>query len=250
MIVFSLLILVAAAGLLVTGLAGGNNTMLTASIVASIVAGIGLYLGVRSNREVIESASDDRADDGRPWGARDEARAMDEPASETAEFGAATAPIESPMAQAPSHGYGEHADPYDAGPGYDAVDRPAENVYGGRSVEEQGYSADVAAGRDDGDAGTDHGYRAESGVTEDGDADPADEPPAIPMSVVDSSALMRMDADVAVVDGRPRFHLPGCIHLVGRDGESLPVSEAVELGFTACSLCDPARELLSRSSLR
>ena len=33
-----------------------------------------------------------------------------------------------------------------------------------------------------------------------------------------------------MIDGRPRYHLTGCVHLLGRRTEPLPVSEAVELG--------------------
>lgn len=76
------------------------------------------------------------------------------------------------------------------------------------------------------------------------DAVPADEPDEMPMSSVEAAALMRMDAEVMVVDGRPRFHLGGCVHLAGRDSEPLPAYEAVELGFSACALCRPAQSLL------
>ncbi|GAB3223431.1 hypothetical protein GCM10027447_11160 [Glycomyces halotolerans] len=74
---------------------------------------------------------------------------------------------------------------------------------------------------------------------------PGDEPAEQHMSRVDAAALMRLDAQVSVVDGRPRFHHGGCVHLVGRDPEPLPVAEAVELGFTPCSLCEPVTRLLT-----
>ncbi|GAA4898169.1 hypothetical protein [Stackebrandtia albiflava] len=79
---------------------------------------------------------------------------------------------------------------------------------------------------------------------------PADEPAEVPMSSVEAAALMRMDAEVMVVDGRPRFHLGGCVHLIGRDAEPLPAYEAVELGFSACSLCRPAQSLLREPTHR
>lgn len=82
------------------------------------------------------------------------------------------------------------------------------------------------------------------------DAVPSDEPAEIPMSSVEAAALMRMDAEVMVVDGRPRFHLGGCVHLVGRDAEPLPAYEAVELGFGACALCRPAQSLLREPTRR
>jgi hypothetical protein len=48
-----------------------------------------------------------------------------------------------------------------------------------------------------------------------------------------------MDTDVLVIDGRPRYHVAGCAHVSGRGAEPLPVSEATELGFTPCGLCEP-----------
>ena len=48
-----------------------------------------------------------------------------------------------------------------------------------------------------------------------------------------------------MVDGRPRYHLTDCPHLRGRPSEPLPVSEAVELGFTPCGRCEPDDALLA-----
>ncbi|THV28498.1 hypothetical protein E9998_11980 [Glycomyces paridis] len=72
----------------------------------------------------------------------------------------------------------------------------------------------------------------------------ADEPVEQRMSSVESAALMRLDTEVAVVDGRPRFHHTTCMHLHGREHEALPVAEALELGFTPCALCEPVSRLL------
>jgi hypothetical protein len=45
---------------------------------------------------------------------------------------------------------------------------------------------------------------------------------------------------VAVVRGRPRYHVEGCRFLAGRqDVELLPVDEARGEGFTACGVCKP-----------
>ncbi|HEU5130308.1 MAG TPA: hypothetical protein VFU12_20180 [Glycomyces sp.] len=74
--------------------------------------------------------------------------------------------------------------------------------------------------------------------------DAGDEPAEQRLRSVDAAALMRLDAEVAVVDGRPRFHHANCVHLVGRDHEPLAVAEALELGFTPCALCEPASRLL------
>lgn len=72
----------------------------------------------------------------------------------------------------------------------------------------------------------------------------ADEPTEQRMSSVEAAALMRLDTEVVVVDGRPRFHHSACAHLTGREHEPLPVAEALELGFTPCALCEPVSRLL------
>ncbi|MFI7645480.1 hypothetical protein ACIBTZ_05255 [Micromonospora sp. NPDC049460] len=72
-----------------------------------------------------------------------------------------------------------------------------------------------------------------------------DEPAAQDVTPADAARVARLDAEVRVVDGRPRYHLTGCAHLVGREHESLPVGEAVELGFTPCADCAPDTALLA-----
>jgi len=42
-----------------------------------------------------------------------------------------------------------------------------------------------------------------------------------------------------VIDGRPRYHLVSCDFLTGRPGEPIPLSQAVEDGFSPCGRCDP-----------
>ena len=69
--------------------------------------------------------------------------------------------------------------------------------------------------------------------------------PAAGVPGADAARVARMSTSVMVIDGRPRYHLAGCVHLLGRDGEPLPVNEAVELGFTPCSLCEPDTALLA-----
>jgi len=56
-----------------------------------------------------------------------------------------------------------------------------------------------------------------------------------------------MSNEVLVIDGRPRYHLAECAHLLGRESEPLPVHEAVELGFTPCDLCQPDSALLAEA---
>jgi len=79
------------------------------------------------------------------------------------------------------------------------------------------------------------------------DEDPPDEPAAQLVTPADADRVSRMSAEVLVIDGRPRYHQAGCVHLLGRESEPLPVSEAVELGFTPCSLCEPDSALLAEA---
>lgn len=67
-----------------------------------------------------------------------------------------------------------------------------------------------------------------------------DEPPEQPLTAAAAARLSRSGTEVVVVDGRPRFHLAGCLHLLGRATQRLPVLEAMDGGFTPCALCQPA----------
>jgi hypothetical protein len=79
----------------------------------------------------------------------------------------------------------------------------------------------------------------------DEDEDPPDEPVAQRVGAADAARVARMSTEVLVIDGRPRYHVAGCVHLLGRPHEPLPVSEAVELGFSPCGLCEPDSALLA-----
>jgi hypothetical protein len=89
------------------------------------------------------------------------------------------------------------------------------------------------------------GGQEDGAADPDTDADPPDEPAAQQVSAADAVRVSRMSTEVLVVDGRPRYHLAGCVHLLGRDSEPLPVHEAIELGFTPCGLCEPDSALLT-----
>jgi hypothetical protein len=78
--------------------------------------------------------------------------------------------------------------------------------------------------------------------------DPDDEPLPQAFRPGDAVRVARMDAEVLVVDGRPRYHLADCPHLVGRLTEPLAVSEAVELGFSPCGLCRPIDRLVAAAA--
>ena len=78
--------------------------------------------------------------------------------------------------------------------------------------------------------------------------DPDDEPLPQRVRPADAVRVARMDAEVVVVDGRPRYHLADCSHLPGRSTEALPVAEAVELGFSPCGLCRPVDRLVAAAA--
>jgi clumping factor A len=78
--------------------------------------------------------------------------------------------------------------------------------------------------------------------------DPADEPLPQAVRPGDAVRMARIDSEVLVVDGRPRYHLADCPHLVGRLTEALPAREAVELGFSPCGLCRPVDRLVAAES--
>jgi hypothetical protein len=78
--------------------------------------------------------------------------------------------------------------------------------------------------------------------------DPADEPRAQTVRPGDAVRVARMDNEVLVVDGRPRYHLADCPHLISKQTEGLSVAEAVELGFTPCGLCRPVDRLVAAAA--
>ena len=55
-----------------------------------------------------------------------------------------------------------------------------------------------------------------------------------------------LDAEVHVIDERPRYHLAKCPWVGGRPTMPLPVSEARQLGFTPCAVCGPDAVLARR----
>jgi hypothetical protein len=80
--------------------------------------------------------------------------------------------------------------------------------------------------------------------------DPDDEPLPQAVRPADAVQVARMNDEVMVVDGRPRYHIADCPHLAGRQTEPLPVSEAVELGFSPCGQCRPVDRLVARATRR
>lgn len=74
-----------------------------------------------------------------------------------------------------------------------------------------------------------------------------DEPEAQIVTPSDAVRVAQLDAEVVVVDGRPRYHLTDCPFLAGREFEPIGVNEAVELGFSPCGICRPVDRLVATS---
>ncbi|WP_448619815.1 hypothetical protein [Geodermatophilus sp. URMC 65] len=74
--------------------------------------------------------------------------------------------------------------------------------------------------------------------------DPATgEPGEEDVQVTDLLLVVDIADEVLVVDEHPRYHLPGCPFLEGREGIGLPMVEARTDGFTPCATCRPVRHL-------
>jgi hypothetical protein len=69
------------------------------------------------------------------------------------------------------------------------------------------------------------------------------EPGEEDVEVTDLLLVVDLDDEVLVVDEHPRYHVPGCPFLEGREGIGLPMVEARTDGFTPCAACRPVRHL-------
>jgi len=242
-IVGSLLLIITAAVLLVLGLLRDANVLLVASIVASLLAAVALFAGTRRPAADDQAPDDDGADEpDRPgdWLAPDDEGPTrgDFPvvAATDAENDGDTT-IETPSVR-------DTTDTRDRARDRAADDPHAEAAgsgvygsgeYGSGEYRSVGYGSDERAS----------GVSAANGQYD--NEEPADEPPAQQVSAADTARVAGLPVDVLVIDGRPRYHLPGCVHLLGRENEPLPIAEAVELGFTPCGLCEPDSALLAEA---
>jgi hypothetical protein len=290
MIVVSLLLIFVAVALLVLGLGAGSSALLISSIVASLLAAVALVIGARraaTLRATTTYPHDPRAAEYDP--ARDDEARRDPfppvtpmpgsapgfgsadapdfsaagPSANTAysDSFAAAPPESSAFAEAPPESSSFAGAPPES-PSFAAATSDSPDIFAsGLSASE----ADASARRDsDPDqplsprpeasaptaaAGSPEASEGELSGSDD-DEDPADEPPPQPIRPVDAVRIARMSTDVFVVDGRPRYHLAECPHLRGRQAEPIPADEAMELGFTPCSLCRPVDHLVADSARR
>lgn len=270
MLVASLLLILVAVVLLVLGLVDGSSTLLTSSIAASLLAAVALVTGARQAAVIRARAAERAQATGRSAG----------PSRTTESPSAATGSPETPTTYAPTTtgaggaGWRQPPDPPvaddpvgvsarpdagawepDAEAPWDPVVVPPPTVPGRADPPTDrapGPGPDSA--RTDADdprwdpvddpawaAGDDLGPPWEPS---DDAASPWD-PPAQRVPSGDAARVAQLDAEVLVVDGHPRYHLPSCAHLIEREHEPLPVHEAISLGFTPCGLCNPDTALLA-----
>jgi len=260
-VVASLLLIAVAGVLLVLGIVRDGDAYVVASIGVSVVAAVALAIGSRQGARPRATAAGDAERELVPAGARtaagpEGAAALSVPAT------ALPVPAREPdtVVQPRPRASEEATDPalrIAAGPHEGASDPPTERLaavgapFGTAPAGTAPAGSAPAGSAPAGSAPAGSAPAAEDEVTAALPAAhagvstslPGDEPPEEPVSLVQAARLAGMDADVLVVDGRPRYHLSGCRHLVGRDSEPLPVDEAVELGFSPCGLCRPASVL-------
>jgi hypothetical protein len=82
------------------------------------------------------------------------------------------------------------------------------------------------------------------------DGHESEEPPVEEVEVTDLLLIVDLRDEILVVDEHPRYHLPGCTSLSGRETFPLPVDEARTDGFTPCGLCEPDRHLAEAERAR
>jgi hypothetical protein len=210
------------------GLVQGSNAFLVGSIAASLLAAVALVVGARRAAAARTAVSDDAYDglgDDESPPSRGEKRAT-----------VGDRPRESGRRRGEGAVYGR-----------DTGARPAAAESGVGTLLEDDEDEPDRVSIPNQNVGDERGRVAvELDLDEDADDDdPPDEPAAQIVAPADAARVARMSAQVLVIDGRPRYHQAGCVHLLGRESEPLLVSEAVELGFTPCSLCEPDSALLA-----
>jgi hypothetical protein len=230
-IVGSLLLILIAVATLGLGLVRGSNVLLVGSIAASLLAAIALVIGARRSAAA-RAAADDQFDDG-----------LDVDGDEPAPHGAEEF-LDTPMDLAREAGRRrESGTVY----GRDGMDVTAVT---GRVTETLVEDEPVRGVSIPSQSPVNGRSMLDAEVIEDddlADEDPPDEPAPQFVLAADAARVAQMTADVLVIDGRPRYHQAGCVHLLGRESEPVPVGEAVELGFTPCSLCEPDSVLLAEA---
>ncbi|HKE64989.1 MAG TPA: hypothetical protein VKB59_10130 [Micromonosporaceae bacterium] len=277
MIVGSVFLIVVAVGLLVGGVINGSNVLILSSMGSTVLAAILLVVGVRQTADDADAPpGDNTPTQVFPSVPGDATRATrwDRLRGGTA---IATSPVTTRPSSAVPAAVSEQGTA--AGAARVPVARTAESPVGqpvaGAADSEVSVmgAADAAsgaaqAGNQHTDSGSTTGQAAADGLSAVDQADataadstaegavddeydevPADEPAVEASTAAESARAQALNPEVFVIDGRPRYHLRGCVHLLGRPSEPLTLREAAEeLGFTPCALCEPNRTMVAEAS--
>jgi hypothetical protein len=207
-----LLLLVAGLALLVLGLITGSTPLVVASIAASLLAAVAILRYRRREQASSVVASSEPA--GIPPAPAPE-EAQDGPAARVRTAG--RAPTLASVSAEPAAEPVQVAVP----PAHAAEPAHAEPAHAEPAHAEPAHA------------------EPENRADTDTDPEPAE-------ADTDPPLRSRGDEPVWVIDGRPRYHLPGCAFLLGREPERVPLRQAVEDGFTPCAQCDPDSGLVAR----
>lgn len=271
MIVGSLLLILVAVALLVGGVVGGSDPLVWACIIVTAIAAVALVVGVRqsanASSESDESDDDDeettdvsqlrntrgRADDtgGHRQHSDDKSRRAAREGREgrgdrdpvyVRRADRSSTIVDEPATRGsiPSQGTGDRyvVEPED--------ESTTESFVAGTHGNER-FDSRPASDRFDGQPASVPMDATQAIAIDDYDDEPEGEPSAQIVSPSMAARVAMLTTDVLVIDGRPRYHVAGCVHLIGRESEPLPVGEAVELGFTPCGMCEPDSALLAEA---
>ncbi|MCG5445149.1 hypothetical protein NIE79_003593 [Micromonospora sp. NIE79] len=244
MIVASLVLILVAVVLLVLGLAGGSSFLLVISIAASLLAAVALVVGARqaaANRAMADPGRTDRRHADTPRTASQ--------ATPGVAYGPPLVEPEVPVQHVPTtFGTGgtgwrqppappvDHTPPVDEPSPVDPPHVDDASPFVGTADDVPSRARPVSPASP---------FAASSDDVFDPAVAAVDEPAAQQITAAEAARVARLLDAVEVVDGRPRYHLDGCPHLIGWQPETVPVAEAVELGFTPCAHCAPATALLA-----
>jgi hypothetical protein len=266
MVVICLLLLCAAGGLLLTGIVRDSDIMVGSSIGLSLVVALLLLAGLRGSKtgETTGGSGSDTAERSGGGAPSDDlptqiipGRAERAPGPAAGGTASKAGSRSSGQSTGTAAGSAPARGKVSAGqlatepgrrdePATEVIGSPTDEtvVTGAADIAAADIAADMAAAADD--AGLEDARLDDAGLEDDEFPDPPDEPGIEPVLPGERDRMAGLDVEVAVVDGRPRYHLIDCAFLDDKDAEPLLASEAVELGFTPCVRCRPVNALLGK----
>lgn len=248
-LVLSLLLVLAAAGVLVASVLAGEPQWAWISVGCSGLAGV-LLLAERFRRKRASSGG------ARPRHAltrRARRRGKEEKSDAASEASTATmAPVARSedsadvSTEAVGDARGEQPEVSAAGDGVTGASEAAAAASGAAVTETSTLpasgSGDTAEAADAADSAEPEPDDADVAEPESSDVEPDEEA----TDAADVVLVSEAEAQVVVIDERPRYHLESCAWLGSRETIPLPVREARELAFSPCARCEPDATLVQQ----